>query len=380
MNWSPHISCLALDADGRPLVSVLTKRTYALRADGRAVPAEAQLPLDTTADPPTGGYDPSWRAELDVAPFKVATDVVVFGRAYAPGGSCVQMQVEVELPHLGRASRLLVTGDRRCSWRSGGAPAISPPEPFETLPLGYDRAYGGVDPTVGHLGPPRGAEEALRQLMSVPGAYPRNPAGRGYVVHNRPELVDGLLLPNIERPDSLLRPDRVVVGDPRGWHRQPLPGGFGWLDVGWFPRCAFAGAFPAATPPSGVAEAALGHLPADYIRRLAGAEEGYRLDPRLFNGASLGLTTPHLRGDEVIVTRGLCREGELAARLPGDRPDVRVRAGGRSLPVDLVPHTVALLVEERLVSLVWRASAALPTGWRPGRPSLDDLEIAVVPS
>ena len=97
---------------------------------------------------------------------------------------------------------------------------MSEPETFETMPLGYDRAYGGVDPSVDYPEPADGAE-ALGMLMTAPGAYPRNPVGRGFVVGNDPERVDGLLLPNIERADQLLRPDRIVCADMRQWHRQP---------------------------------------------------------------------------------------------------------------------------------------------------------------
>ena len=384
MTWCPAVSCLASDLEGRTIVSVLTKRTYAIGPDGHTVVADEQLPLDTSEDPPQA-YDPTWRGELDVAPYKVATDVVVFGRAYAPGGSCTQMQIEVALPQHQRASRLLVTGDRRCSWRSDGTPAVSKPAAFETMPLGYDRAYGGVDPSVEHPSLPRDIEEALAQLMSAPGAYPRNSVGRGYVVHNRPELIDGLLLPNIERVDSLLRPERIVVGDHARWHRQPLPGGFGWFDVGWFPRCVFAGALPNPPAPADVAEAVLGFLPQDHARRFRATPEGLPFDHRLFSGASLGLAVPYLRGDEILTARGLTVSGDFALRLPGDRPNVLVRHAGRLLTVQCVPHTVALLVDERLVSLVWRASAVLPPSFEPRMPTyehpdatgLEDLEIVL---
>jgi hypothetical protein len=369
MSWTAPISCLTVDPQGRTILSVLSKRTYAIWPDGRTVVADEQLPLDTSMEPVANGYDETWKAELDVAPFKTATDVLVFGRAHAPHGSCQQMQVEVGLPHLRHALRYNVIGDRRCGYNAMGPPHVSAPEPFETMPLGYDRAYGGVDLSIEHPEPPRDLEEALAMLVSPPGAYPRNPVGRGYVVNNRPELVDGLLLPNIERIDQLLRPEWILVGQPGRWHHQPLPAGFGWVDPSWFPRCAFAGAYPLFPAPSNVAEVVVGHLPEDFLQRYAPTDYGPRFDFRFFNGASLGLAVPYLRGDEVITTRGLTPAGDFALRLPGDRPQPVARYRTRPLTMEVVPHTVAVMVEERCVSMVWRASAVLPRDFTAPTPS-----------
>lgn len=381
MTWCPPIPALAYDPLGRPIVSVLTKRTYAIRPDGRTVVADEPLPLDTTDQPPAPGYDPSWRGEIDGAPYKIATDVVLFGEAHAPGGACTSMAVEVGLPELQRLIRLWVTGDRRCAYRPGGAPAVSDPEPFETMPLGYDRAYGGVDPHVEFPAPPVDGAEALAMLMTIPGAYPRNPVGRGFAVGNRKERIDGLALPNIERADRPLRADLIVCPDMREWARQPLPAGLGWIDPAWFPRGAFGCALPLFPAPADTAEVELGFLPPDFNQRFAlpAAAEDLRFDYRLFNGASLGLAVPLLRGDEVITTVGLTPEGRCDFRLPGDRPRVLMRLGGRPLETELAAHTVGVLMAERLVYVVWRASALLPDDFRPrtatfADPSLTGLD------
>lgn len=265
------------------------------------------------------------------------------------------------------------------------------------MPLGYDRAYGGVDPRVDYPATPADGEDALGLLMTVPGAYPRNPVGRGFVVGNAPERIDGLRLPNVERVDQQLRPERIVCADMRQWARQPVPGGLGWVDLGWFPRCVFGGALPLFPAPPDVAEVGLGVLPADFATRWGPGRRGLGpddpadvladlvIDHRLFNGASLGLVVPPLRGDEAIVTTGLCPEGQLALRLPADPPRVHLRLAGRPLEVRLMIHTVGLLVDERLVYLVWRASAPVPadhalgraTFTDPDRTGLEELEILV---
>ena len=381
MTWCEPLPVLAYDSAGRSILSVLTKRTYRIREDLRLVVADEQLPLDTTDVPPANGYDPSWRGEIDAAPYKVATDVVFFGQAHAPGGKCTSMDVEVGLPHIQRQIRLKITGDRRCAYRRGQVPAISDPEPFATMPLGYDRAYGGVDPLVQPPRPPVDMAEALAMLVTLPGAYPRNPVGRGFVVGDRAEAIDGLRLPNIERADQLLRADRIVCADMRQWHRQPLPAGLGWVDPGWFPRCVFGCATPLFAPPADVAEVRLGFLPPDYTERfrMPTALEDLRIDYRLFNGASLGLAVPPMRGDEPITTKGLSPSGTLNFRLPGDRPQVRLSLRGMPLQPTLALHTVGVLTEERLVYLVWRASAELPADYAPrtatfAAPNLDGLD------
>jgi hypothetical protein len=227
MTWCSPICAFAYDLQGRPILSALTKRTYEVRDHGRLTLAEQPLPLDTTDEPLPRGYDPSWRGEIDAAPYKPATDVVVFGRAHAPGGSCRSMDVEVELPELSRTIRLRVTGDRYCTYRVHAPPIVSPPEAFETMPMGYDRAYGGVDHGVDFPAPPADVAQALAMLMTAPGAYPRNPAGVGFVTRNSPETVDGLRLPNVERADQPLRPEQIVCPGMQMWHRQPMPAAWG---------------------------------------------------------------------------------------------------------------------------------------------------------
>src|SRR5690606_21283555 len=74
-----------------------------------------------------------------------------------------------------------------------------------------------------------------------PGSYPRNPAGRGWMINDIPEAIDGMPLPNFETPAYLLSPAHLIVGDRRLWPRAPIPAGFGWWRQGWFPRSALLG-------------------------------------------------------------------------------------------------------------------------------------------
>src|SRR5208337_4822029 len=94
--------------------------------------------------------------------------------------------------------------------------AITPPEPFERIPLVWERAFGGWDRS--HADPAKHTCE------------PRNPVGTGFrQKHGHPE--EGVRVPNLEDPRY---PSRHY-GD------APPPAGFGFTGPSWQPRAAFAG-------------------------------------------------------------------------------------------------------------------------------------------
>jgi Uncharacterized protein conserved in bacteria (DUF2169) len=119
-------------------------------------------------------------------------DLIVFGRAIAPGG--------VPVPYLplvidcgGVQLGWYVIGDRR--WiRSGRTLVATDPQPFLEMPLSNERAYGGV---------------TLLDDQPVP--HPINPVGVGY--HLMRDQAENQKLPNLERPDAYLR----------DWQDQPRP-------------------------------------------------------------------------------------------------------------------------------------------------------------
>ena len=160
--------------------------------------------------------------------FKPATDVVLNGRAYAPGGEPVET-MHASLTVGGLGSELLVVGDRVCHYDEGFDPVFEDPVPFTEIDLRYEHAYGGVDAVFD----PSGVY-----------AYPRNPVGRGFVVEPCEAAIEGLLLPNLEDPNDPLTPERLVVGAFEHWDQQPMPQGFGWFAKHWQPRILLAGRMP----------------------------------------------------------------------------------------------------------------------------------------
>ena len=172
------------------------------------------------------------RFEADFVPYKLATDVVLNGTAFAPGGRPAREFItSLEVSRAKKSVR--VVGDRLCRYRSGGDPVFGDPQPFTEMPLRYERAYGGVDVESDHR-------------AQFP--YPRNPLGKGFAIDNVKGAIEGLELPNLEDPADPLTPARVVCGHIQNWPKQPMPTGFGWYSKFWHPRAGWAGILPADRP------------------------------------------------------------------------------------------------------------------------------------
>jgi hypothetical protein len=339
-------------ADGKPIFSVVVKRTYELRPNQSPVRRERPNPLvkvdvyydDGDAESSTVKY------ETELTSFKFATDIVVIGRAHAPGGRPVsQLDASVEL--LGRKKTIRVIGDRRCVYRSDKAPSFTDPVPFAEMDIRYDKAYGGFD---------------LKSVSGLSFYYPRNHRGTGVALKNIADVVEGLPLPNLEDPNDLLTPERVVLGEPERWNQQPLPQGFGWFQKTWYPRCSFAGAMPPFVDVHTVLrEETLGLVPKGQIA-LARQFKLPSFDLRFENGASLGLAVPYLAGGEIVRLVNLTAEGEFRFEVPNDAPRIMLDISLGENELAPILQTVCVHAEEKEVDLVWAGAHEYPgTDWLP---------------
>ena len=78
----------------------------------------------------------------DLTPYKPATDILVIGKAQAPGGKPVQEWLAtVKLGGMYKTVRL--TGPRYWERRAFGRWSLTAPEPTASVPLLYSHAYGG---------------------------------------------------------------------------------------------------------------------------------------------------------------------------------------------------------------------------------------------
>lgn len=310
-NSSPFAPAIALfpDEQGIDTLYLVVKGTFTL---GEALSlAEQQVP-PVPADEYWGEPGASsLKYASDMHLRKPATDVVLVGRALAPDGKAAE-QVDVGIAVGERRKLARVFGDR--SWRKDGA-SFTPPEPFESLPLVYERAFGGT-----HEADP---EQGLVL------AEERNPVGLGFRGRRGDEEAEGRALPNIEDAQNLIE----------RWGDAPAPQGFGFVAPAWLPRRNHAGTYDEAWQ-AGRAP----YLPEDF-------------DSRFFNAAHPDLICDgFLKGGEPIQVVGASPRGRLKFRLPICDFDVKAKVAGRveTPPLDL--ETVLIEPDEERLCLIWRAA------------------------
>lgn len=333
-----------------PAVGVIVKATYAIpsQRDGTASLAEEQHPLIAADEYYKGDVTGSILFETDYVAFKPHADVVLVGHAYARNGRARVVDVMLRVGRLRKTMR--VFGDREWLFpsRMVMVPVISEPEPFEKMPLVYERAFGGFDRKAGKW-------------------CAKNFIGRGFLGKKTKESVDGTSLPNLEDPQHLIT----------SWNDEPDPVGFGYYHRNWKPRFGYGGT-----------EAGLDHLD------LFGNLSDYRL---LFNNAAHpDLQLPaYLQGDEEIELVNVTPDGARRFRLPGPQLEVAAHVvspsegfgsdaqavadeavdGEASLtetPVAMHLDTLLLLPDEDRLCLVWRGTYPLPEV-----KTLDELENAI---
>jgi len=326
----------------------IAKRTYRIEDDTLELTEVEPLQHDIR--------DPSRELVFPIGsdfwPFKRLTDVVVNGRAYAPGGEATSTEARIKVG--AHEKRIAVFGRREVLWTTGGRPYIGPAEPFSSMPLDHRHAYGGGDPRVAAMLPSSSAE-VLSFMSDHPGGYPRNPFGKGYLVEHEP--VDGVELPNLEDPDDLLDDDRLVTGDPAAWHRQPLPWALDWWHLLSFPRFAFLGDEP-HTPvaPEQLREVERGYFEVDYRqRRQRDDDDGEAFRQRMFQGASLGLALPPLEAGTPITFVGMHPERRtMAVELP-EPPEIAITVDGDAQAVPVRPTAVIAAPDAERLSIVYLA-------------------------
>jgi hypothetical protein len=358
MSPGHHVVLPGQTPEGDHILAVLVKRTYDVLANQRCRRAESDGKLVTGDKHYDDPMSSTVEFESDFVPFKLATDVVLNGSAYAPGGAAVEMLTASLLVGVHRKD-VQIMGDRVCRYREGALPWFTDPRPFTEMSITYERAYGGID---------------IYSDRKVPCAYARNHLGRGFAVSNTKEAVDNLPLPNIEDPTDPLTPERFCPGHFMHWERQPMPQGFGWFSKLWRPRATFAGVMPADRPIEQELRAAYAKAVPSEQRALYDQTQLPDMDFRFFNGASPGLSVPYLNGDEEVRLIHLHPGGELGFWLPGECPKVGLDLGSGVHEPATVLHTVMIRSAERQVDLVWRGAVPYPgPDWLPDMKKMEVL-------
>lgn len=301
------------DRDGAEIWLVAVRCTFDIKSDGTTEPAGEQPPVvmaPTYIDPAKPAQS-SLKYETDLVRTKCTTDVLVSGHAYAPGGKPVE-EMDVSL-HVGSIQkRLHITGDRVWQGRSP-----SRPKPFVTMPLVYERAYGGMDP---------GSKDGPNPQWDE-----RNPVGTGYALSR--DRIEGLRLPNIEYPEQLVRK----------WDHRPPPAGFGPICGHWKSRVSLAGTYDDRWQ-----QERFPLLPLDF-------------DDRYFQSAPVDQQpTEFFSGRETVTIQNLTPNGRLQFQLPQVRLGFETffNTGERQVHERPKLHSVIIDADLLRMSVVWHT--ALP--------------------
>lgn len=263
--------------DSQTYLTVIVKGTFTITQEQPVAVADAQMPIafgDEYYDPENGGCV---KFESDIAPYKPRSDIVLLGHAYAAAGTlAASVDVRLQVGNFKKALRIF--GDRYWHCPAFRAPRASKPEPFEKMPIIYERAFGGID--------------------KVGGAYCReNLTGVGFFSKYNKECCAQAPLPNIEDP-------RQLIKSPED---KPAPAGFAYYGRDWAPRVDCLGTYD-----ENWRKTRSPNPPADF-----------RYD--YYNAAHPDLQLDgYLVGDEIVTLYNLTPNGLARFKLPGWTPVCKV--------------------------------------------------------
>jgi hypothetical protein len=296
---------------GKHSLTIVLKASCDLGPGGvqpRTAPPAARGDAHLDDDPAATLLYPS-----DHALLKHRTDVVLIARAHAAGGWGTRADVAFRFGTAGNGfeRRALVLGPRE--WRDG---VPSPPRPFRSIPLVYERAFGG------------------------PG-FARNPVGVGYGSSHH-----GRFVPSVEDPVHLLAR--------RGEEVRPMA--FAAVSPSWEERWSKAG-----STGRGRLEEQWHTLPDDF-------------DWEHFQVAPRAQQLDYLVGDEAFEVAGVRPDGEpVRGQLPRLAPRCRAQgvAGAREVPLRI--DTVVVDTVGLEVHLLWRGLVSVSS---PDAPEVRTLTIS----
>lgn len=275
--------------------TIVVKGTFTVAPSGEVRLCDEQPPvLLEDLETELGSLD------TELVPIKAGCDVAVLGHARSPNPREPVETLEVALT-IGRfARRVAVSGDREwVKTLTGFRP--SRPLPFTSMPLTYERAFGG---------------RAMTRHQVV-GAYFDNPVGRGYVVLK--DEVAGTPLPNVEEVDDLLSE----------WDQRPRVAGLGPVSR---------------------------HSALRSMRGITVDVEAQttRIDPAMFTFSHPRMMLPSYPAGETVTLAGMRPGSPWSFALPAFKYGVEVELGGRSYQLPLTVDTLYLYPDEQKVAVVAR--------------------------
>jgi hypothetical protein len=258
----------------------------------------------------------SMKFPSDITLGKPGTDVLLVGSAKAPEARPVEsMSVRLRVTSIDK--EIAITGNR--TWQKGafGILKAGKPEPFASMPLRWENAYGGADRIKD--------DDTTRQTHEA------NPLGCGFIhPSQRHAAIAGRKLPNLEHPQNRMR----------SWKNHPVTSGFGAIAPRWQPRRDLAGTYDEAWQKNRAP-----YLPKDF-------------NPGFFQTAPADqIVAGHLRGGEPVEIEGVTENGEVVRfQIPACHPAITFCLPDGDHIKNAVLETVIINTDESRLTLAWAAN------------------------
>ncbi len=239
---------------------------------------------------------------------KSNSDIIMIGHAFAPDEKEVQ-QMDVSLM-VGQVHKMIrVFGDRH--WQNGH---ISPPQPFRSMSMTYEKAYGGTQ----------------TEDEQITATEERNPVGCGFSGQRKTKAMNGMPLPNLEDPHNL-------INNPA---QRPAPACFAASAPHWSPRSDFAGTYDETWKTRQIP-----YIPTDFDRRFFNMAHADLIYPGFLEG-----------GEPVAITHMHLRHSRLEFTVPEVKLCADVTIAGNLLKPEFNLETLMIEPNRLKLSMVWRAS------------------------
>jgi hypothetical protein len=305
-NETPFKATIAVlpDRFGIDTLYVIVKGTVTLRptlslAEEQVVPTLAD---EYYGDPASSSL--KYGSEMHIG--KAGTDVLLIGSACPPDKRpLTRMQVGMSVGDQRKV--VLVTGDR--VWRDGRP---SHPQPFEQMPLTWERAFGGLH------------QHGERVL-----AEERNPVGCGFAGRRSKSEMEGLAVPNVEDFEAPLQELGQVSA----------PACFAPIAPAWLPRRSYAGTYD------------------DQWQRTRAPFLPDDFDPRFFQSAVPEFAFDrYLQPGEPVQVVGVMPDGPIAFTIPPSHLSIEVTIAGSTQTSPANLETLSIEPDENRACFTWRAS------------------------
>jgi hypothetical protein len=308
------MTILGVDKNGAETFLLVVKGTFDIPLDGsEPVLSAEQAPLIFADEYYGDAAKTSIKQAYDFSLAKPMCDVVVLGSAHAPGGKPVRdLVVGLQIANAIRKV-IRVVGDRVWERTVGGQFVASDTQLLETMPLIYERAFGGTDTS--HDNPKRH------------GAHRENLVGTGFHLNADPAQVLGKKLPNLEDPNR-------HIG---AWGETTPTTCFSFISPAWLPRASYAGTYDEKWR-----EERFPLLPDDF-------------NDMYFQAAPADQIVAGLQGGEQVTLVNLSPQPRLSFPVPRIRmPAVFMYTGRPDENYELKLDTLIIEPDKLKLHLVWR--------------------------